>query len=538
MLTSLLFLFAAAAEPPDTVVVCPKEFVAALAPWLQHREAQGHSIEILPNTKTPTQLRESIREIARGGKLRFVLLVGDADPRAENDSTFARTCVPTHKAAAKVNVKWGSEPEIATDNWYADLDDDQIPELAIGRLTADNREELAVMIRKIIEYEKNPDFGPWRRQVNFIAGVGGFGQLADSVLEGATKKFLTDGIPPAFQTSMTYGSWRSPFCPDPRRFHNTTVNRFNEGCLFWVYIGHGQRTLLDRIYVPGSAYHILDVDDVQKLDHRGRPPIAIFLSCYSGAFDGVHDCLGEELIRSPAGPVAVLSGSRVTMPYAMAIMGNELINNYFTAHSETLGEALLASKQKLAAAGKSDDAASNQSNRQLLDAVAKVMSPDPESLEEERREHLLLFNLLGDPLLKLSHPETVQIQVPENVYAGDSLKVSLKSTVAGECIVDLVYRRDRMKETPPVREYYDGRDRILTAYNDVYQQANNGSCYMHQFRCEAGECQIQFDVPAEARGNCHVRAYIQGTGQYSLGSADVFVRKPLIAASVSELPKR
>src|SRR5687767_4681836 len=85
VLTSLLLMFAAAAEPPDTVVVCPKEFVAALSPWLQHREAQGHSIEIVPNTKTPVELRDSIRKIAQGGKLRFVLLVGDADPRAQQD---------------------------------------------------------------------------------------------------------------------------------------------------------------------------------------------------------------------------------------------------------------------------------------------------------------------------------------------------------------------------------------------------------------------------------------------------------------------
>jgi hypothetical protein len=216
-----------------------------------------------------------------------------------------------------------------------------------------------------------------------------------------------------------------------------------------------------------------------------------------------------------------------------------LIGNYFGARSETLGEALLASKQKLAAAVEGDNAGANSSsNRQLLDAVAKVISPDPGSLEAERREHLLLFNLLGDPLLKLPYPASVQIQVPENIYAGDAIEVSLKSDVAGDCIVDLVCRRDRLKETPPVREYYDGRDRILTTYDDVYQQANNGSWYTQRFRCEAGDCQIKFDVPAEARGNCHVRAFVQGTEKYALGSADVFVRKPLVAATVTELPRR
>lgn len=529
VLTTLVLLLAAAAEPPDTVVVCPKDFVAAMAPWLQHREAQGHRVEIVPNTKTPAELRATIRNLAKSGKLRYVLLVGDADPRAEQDATLARCCTPTHKAAAKVNIKWGSDPEIGTDNWYADLDDDLIPELAIGRLTADSRDELSLIVRKIIDYENNADFGTWRRQINFVAGVGGFGALADSILERATKKFLTEGIPSAYQTTMTYGSWRSPYCPDPRRFHEVTVDRFNEGCIFWVYIGHGERTFLDRIHVPGSAYHILDVDDVKKLDHRGNAPIAIFLSCYAGAFDGPRDCLGEELLRSAGGPVAVLCGSRVTMPYAMAVMGNELIGDYFGGRSETLGEAVLATKRKMMTPP--DDSPNGTFNRQLLEALAKTISPNPDELDDERREHLLLFNLLGDPLLRISHPAAVRMEVPQDVYAGGPMQISVTSDMAGECIVDLVCRRDRMKEAPPTREYYDGRDRILSAYNDTYRQANDGQWCVQTVKCEPGRFQVRFDVPSETRGNCHVRAFIRGARQYALGSADVFVRKPIAAHS-------
>lgn len=523
MFTTVLLLMAALPEPPDTIVVCPKEFVAAMAPWLHHREGQGHRVEIVPPKKTPQELRQVIREAANRGKLKYVLLVGDADPQAQFSSVLARCCIPTHKAPAKVNVQWGSEPEIGTDNWYADLDDDWVPELAIGRLTADNREELSTMVAKIIEYEQSSDFGPWRRRINFVAGVGGFGQLADTVLETATKKFLTEGIPAGYQTSMTYGSWRSPFCPDPRKFHETAVSRLNEGCLFWVYIGHGQRTFLDRIHVPGNAYHILGVNDIPKINHQGRAPIAVFLSCYAGAFDGEKDCLGEELLRSRGGPVSVLCGSRVTMPYAMAIMGNELIGDYFNARSETLGEALLATKRNLATAG---DTEQSDHNRQLLDSVAKLMSPDPESLDDERREHLLLFNLLGDPLLRLPRAAPVSVAVPEGVVAGTQVNVTLDTPVGGECLVELVCRRDRTREQVPVREYYDGRDRILSTYEQTYQMANDSTWFQRTVQCAPGKFPVAIDVPYEARGNCHVRAYITGSKQWALGSADVFVRTP------------
>ena len=51
-----------------------------------------------------------------------------------------------------------------------------------------------------------------------MAGVGGFG-LVDKIIEAVTRRFLTDGIPPDYYTTMTYGSWQSVYCPSPPSFH-------------------------------------------------------------------------------------------------------------------------------------------------------------------------------------------------------------------------------------------------------------------------------------------------------------------------------
>ena len=142
LLTCLLSLSAPAAC--DTVVVCPTEFREALQPWVAHREAQGHTLAFVSNLQTPDGIRAAILRQARGDRLRFIVLVGDADPRMDRHPTLRARCVPTHFARAKVNIRWGSEPEIATDNWYADLDDDQLPDVAIGRLTADTPADWAV----------------------------------------------------------------------------------------------------------------------------------------------------------------------------------------------------------------------------------------------------------------------------------------------------------------------------------------------------------------------------------------------------------
>ena len=60
-------------------------------------------------------------------------------------------------------------------------------------------------------------------------------------------------LPADYRLSMTYGSWRSPYCPDPRRFHATTLERLNEGAWFWVYIGHGYPLGADRVAGAGRA---------------------------------------------------------------------------------------------------------------------------------------------------------------------------------------------------------------------------------------------------------------------------------------------
>lgn len=525
MLATLLLttILAAPAEPTDTVVVCPQAFVPALEPWLKHRHAQGHRFVHVPNTWTSQEIRNAIRHTARQGNLRSVLLVGDAEPRAEKDERLRARTVPTQLVDAVVNVKFGSEPQLATDNWYADLDDDGAPDLAVGRLPVDSAVELARLVRRIIAYEEAVDHGAWRQQVNFIAGVGGFGGLVDSVTEMATRQFLSEGIPAGFNTSMTYASLASPYCPDPRKFHETAIERFNEGCLFWVYIGHGHPHGLDRMTIPGGQYSILEARDVNKLKPRQGSPIAVFLACYTGAFDREQDCLAEEMLRTEGGPVAVLAGSRVTMPYAMAVMGNEMLHEYFEKRPETLGEVLLNTKRRMLATPDEKDVLKN-ANRHLLDALASVLSPTADQLPAERLENVQLFNLLGDPLLRLSHPAQVELTATREAVAGEAVSVVGISPVAGTCVLELCCKRDALRMPPPNRSQFLPNDAALSKLQVTYQQANDRTWMRQSLTVPAGEFSATIAVPAECRGACQVRAFVTGKQTHALGAASLFVK--------------
>jgi hypothetical protein len=537
MHTALLICLALVSDPQpiDTALVCPDEFLPALQPWVDHRHSQGHRFVRISNMLSATQIRDEIRRQARLHPLRFVVFVGDADPLAANDPKLRARSVPTQFAKAKINVHWGSEPEIASDMPFADLDDDHIPDLAIGRLSADNPQQLAVIVKKILDYEKHTDAGQWCRRVSVVAGVGGFGGFVDKVLETATAKFLTEGIPSGYAMSMTYGSWRSPYCPDPRAFRAATMDRLNEGSLFWIYIGHGQRRYLDSVRVPGGAFPIFDVDDVRELKREGGAPIAVFLSCYAGAFDERRDCLAEELLRSPQGPVAIYAGSRVTMPYAMAVMGTEMMTEFFQHRRVTLGEVVLHAKQRLAMSLPEN---SVDTNRAMLDAIAKAISPAPDQLDAERLEHLLLFNLIGDPLLRMKHPQALELTVPKNAYVGERMTIVGTVPFGGRCTLELTCRRDRTRQMLPQRSSFVRTNEALSAYSKVYAEANDRRWTSEVFDCEAGQFQREIMVPADAKGPSHVRVFVENGGRFALGSASVYLRraKPAPEKSVKATP--
>ena len=522
LVTTLLLSEATAAA--DTVVVCPDVFTEALRPWVEHRRSQGHRLAFVSNEQSHEEIRNDIREVASFGELQAVVLIGDADPRANIDRELRAATTPTYQAAAKVNVLWGSEPTIATDNWYADLDDDLLPDVAIGRLSADSPQQLAGIVGKIIAYENQSPKGIWRRRVNFVAGVGGFGAIADNVIETTTKKVLTEGIPASYETSMTYGSWRSPFCPDPRHFHQTTVDRLNEGSLFWVYIGHGQRRVLDQVRTPSGLHHIFDVDDVRKLRCTNGSPIAIFLACYTGSFDEPRDCLAEEMLRAADGPVAALCGSRVTMPYAMAVMGHELMQQYFVERRGMLGEMVMHAKRRMARDLTEDERTSN-ATRHLLDSIATVISPAPQLLDEERREHVLMFNLLGDPLLRFEHPDEVTVTTDDEATAGSELRVTGTTMLDGRCTVELICRRDRLKNRFVARPRYDSRDEALADYTGVYASANDRQWAASTFECRPGRFDTTLTIPSDASGPCNVRVFVDGPQGFALGAREVHVRR-------------
>lgn len=504
----------------DVAVVCSSTLLPALRPWIEYRKHQGYRLAHIDSRYTADQIRGTIRQLARPGRLRYVVLVGDADPEMATNRFVRERSVPTFYSEAKVVTRYGSEPLIPSDNPYADLDDDKIPDVAVGRLSVDDASELTLLVQKILRYEQ-PASGPWQQRVDLVAGVGDFGAITDAVVEAATRKFITDGIPASFDTHMTYANWRSPYCPDPRQFRETVLDRFSEGSLFWVYVGHGRPRRLDRVHAEDLVLPILEAEDVTRIQSRTGLPIAVMLACYTGAYDQPVDCLGESMVGQPAGPIAAICGSRVTTPYGMALFASGLLEGYFARQLPTLGEIFLYAKKSL---GHPELDASV--NRKLMDSLAKTFSPTKDNLAGERDEHQLLMNLLGDPLLRLPYPESISVQCQRHVTAGETLRLEGTSSVGGSCQVELFCRRDLMTSDIPPRRQLQVSDDFFHGMQQQYLAANQKRWTRRMIALRPGAFAIELPVPERAAGSCHVRISVHDGTQSAVGTAPVYIQAP------------
>lgn len=538
----------ALSTPAIAVVVRPAAWGSALVEWKAYRAAQGHRVVELDAEMGQAAIRSSIKRLTaeaidrhrsepREPTVRFVLLVGDG-----NREPSVRAVLPAWYRQSTAMVKLGGDPELATDNPYADLDDDERPDLAVGRIPADSAEAARQFLARTIAYESQQNFGLWRRDVRVVAGVGGFGTLADSVIEMTTSRFLTDRVPQWANVAMTYASPNSPYCPDPWRFSDATVDQMNAGSMFWVYVGHGHVKHLDFLRVERDVIGIFNDAQVPKIRTGDRSPIAVFLACYTGAFDAREDCLSEQLVMSHQGPVAALAATRVTGPYGLASLASGMLDQCYVQRVGSLGEVVLRAKQEMlrpttttattdpAPTGDASPAASapRDVQMQMITAIASALSPSGHDLLAERQEHVWQMNLLGDPMLQIHHPSPVEVVATPRITPGETISVNGRAPQAGRILVELARPRDKTPRDLFVAGTFTADAQVRDKMQLSYAQANQRALLQQAFEVQAPgpfACDLTTDDDLPP-GRYVVRVFIESAETCAAGSTEVLVRAP------------
>ncbi|WP_434418203.1 C25 family cysteine peptidase [Nannocystis pusilla] len=506
--------------PVDYVIIAADPLADAAAGIGEYRSAGGHTValvrmsEILGDGGEPV---EAIRERLRGyhavrdpDRPMFVLLVGDAEPGGPVDADT----VPLGEV---VQVLEAAPPmTIPTDNLYADLDDDDITDLAVGRIPARDPAAVTAALDKIVRHEQVRSVGPHNRRINMFASALGQGALVDSLVEKLVHTAV-DEIPYDFDITMTYGLQSSPYVYVPEQFSDKVVERFMEGSLMVTYIGHGSATSFPPLEWNHQLYPLLEVDALADLSILGRSPIVTLIACAMGSFAGPGDSVGASLLAAPNGPVAVLSSTELSYVYPNTIFIRELGLVMTAERPATVGEAFLRAKQRVMT--------QVDGFRAQIDNAFGLSLSDAD-MDALRRSHLHLYTLFGDPALAIGYPAPATVSVaPATVAPGGSVAVDILATSLGDGAAHVTLETARSKilgELVPVPPDDDPQRDAVIAAN--YEVANDKVVVGTEAALVGGAAQADLAVPAELPlGRYHIKVRADDGNAEAIGAVELIV---------------
>ena len=236
--------------------------------------------------------------------------------------------------------------------------------------------------------------------MTYVAGEGHYGPI-DTLLERLFEQMVTTMVPDAYDVSVSYAKATSKYCPPPGRLADTVLEQLGGTAMLFNYVGHGSATRFDALHWAGTRVPVLRTDDFARLEASGDGLSLALLTCCSAGWYDMPDgnqSLAEGMLFHPAGPVAVVAGSRNTHPYPNTVLQKEFTQTLYSGRPETIGALDLAAMQAMLT--------QDQSDREL-DAIAApvaLFQRWPSSLAELRETHVRLYNLLGDPSMRLTLP--------------------------------------------------------------------------------------------------------------------------------------
>ncbi len=298
----------------DYVAVLPADWLPTLQPLLDRREAEGLTTFAAPlgaiydtygdGRPSPEAIRAFVDHAYHdwAAPPDYLLLVGDGtyDPLHHSGNTTP-DILPPYLAFFD---PW--QGEAAADNRYVTVDgSDRLPDLSVGRLPANDPDELAAMVAKILAYAvPDPEPGDWSQRHLFVADdpdwAGDFPADAATVMAEVpvtqTATLLRCEDEDALQSD----------CLNVAELHTQLLNLWNGGALLINWVGHSSQ-------MQWEHWRLFHTDDLPSLRNAGRLPVVVEMTCYTGDYvepSPLMRGMAESLLRLPeAGAVADWSPS-------------------------------------------------------------------------------------------------------------------------------------------------------------------------------------------------------------------------------------
>ncbi len=319
----------------SVVIISHVDFIPSLRSLRVQLIAEGYSVALIDvedlydefslGQKSPYAIKDFLAGASSNWRKKpsFLILVGDAsfDPRnllGLGDFDY----MPTKFIDTQVL-------ETASDDWFADFNDDGIPEMAVGRISVRTPAEAAAQVAKIIAYKQAASAGSsgaWADKVVLVA------DRNDGFDFEAASNLLSDQVPNGLSVSKIYRGQMSDTSA-----RNQILQTLNAGALVVNYLGHGSVELWRG--------NVLTSEDPAGLTNGAKLPLLISMDCLNGYFSDIYtESLAEALMKAPnGGAVGVWTASGLTDPLVQVVMNREFAVQLLQ-YSQTVGEAVIKAK--------------------------------------------------------------------------------------------------------------------------------------------------------------------------------------------------
>lgn len=253
------------------------------------------------------KMRRYVSELESEGDLDYLLLLGDID------KVKTRNTRNEHPETA-----YGEGPTFATDGYFSCVDegstwnsdgdssyaegnelDDPIPDLAVGRLSLNDPDDISDLVQDLIERERNFSWNDKMDDAVFFAGdPGSVPGYPPTTLDHFWNTYASAHFD-SHETIYYDGSGTRSF--NSNSFIDMVGNSYQAIC----YFSHGTETGL-----PG----LFSTSQIGSLSNNGPDGIMFAMACLTGKFDGSSRCFAEEITTRPdKGLVGFIGASRLAV---------------------------------------------------------------------------------------------------------------------------------------------------------------------------------------------------------------------------------
>jgi hypothetical protein len=396
-LAILVLLFAAGAalncaraaeHKPIWLAVARPELAEPLKALAEKRRSDG--FDAIVSTKSVPDA------LAAVGRPDYLLLVGDDEPGQEAAAWY----LPAKRMKL---YRWRSEQpqEFASDAAWGDLDGKGQPSIAVGRIPARSREQVELVVRKILAFEEKR---PTSADLQLPAWLGSpeYTPTINALASGLGVNMVQTQGPAWLQPWFVSGTFGDAFCgwpPDQPGYFTRQVKR---GGIFGVLMGHAQAEAFFSMYFRGQPVWYTAATSAAEFNKGEPAPPMVLFSCNNGNFTAAAPCLAKSLLLMPGGPVATIAATTESHPLTNYFSGVSLLKA-ISGRETRLGPMWLHAQREA---------------RQARDFVMELMLKDVEGsleakidVEKLRRDQEMMYALLGDPATRLRLPEPLEVNV-------------------------------------------------------------------------------------------------------------------------------